>query len=870
MSLLILEQLKSINLKKNCLFCLENCEGNKSYNVSEHSEQLRLLLSCTGKGFSNFFWESLIGAPKKVAFPPVCKQENVENLGEMEEEMEGEDGSTNSWLSLCSNCLKVVQKVKDLHSKLEAIQLLLVDQISSIQRLIKSSSSKVNLLRLGGTGWREENVNKLCNFQDAVVAKSQKSYKIPLVYLEKFNPVVTDCKDVIIGLIGKNNIVPPTLKKNGAKPPPSTSILAFTRDASHIKEEDFDTDWSPEGLSEEDDDDDYKPVTEGRPRKRLNLEIGSCDSGTISKRRRGRPRSEGVKIGTRTQQKVKRIRGRPARSSKFSTSEGSKSCSRDSLQDKAKCLSKNYILKRRQQAPDRAVRTKMLHRIFTCEFCGKVYLQKPAYELHKLAHKRSPPEEQLDGIQEPIECEICNVTFDCSEYYSHLLLHEVPNATKDFPCSHTNCGRKFQIEENLKIHIEVDHDEKSLTSQLLIKKCDVCNICFESCNHLRDHIKRAHKGYISSLLYCRVCSYCCTTNENLISHMHSHSHSDEQVCFLCNSNCNGRVDLLEHFQREHNLLTSATCSFCQEEFLDPYLREVHMRMEHKSKDIYICCYCGKKCYFLVSLIEHINTHDRTQKTDHNCSDCNEYFRNENKLAQHRVKVHGAPKVSCEICGNEYVTPNGLSMHMKEHSKEAYHCKICDKYYGAKSRYDDHMRSLHSDERKFACELCGFTCKTSGVLSRHRLTHTKPFVCNVCDRSFARRFTLNSHMNMHTGSTFVCHICGYEFHNRKSCTAHVKKYHTGDNPMPLYKPQKRRRPRLTWKDTEGNVVIAKNASLYVDPSQLLKAAENGRASESVPETFENIPKTENLSENSGGRNEGPHLNVYDDKMLSNNM
>ncbi|ODM97079.1 putative zinc finger protein [Orchesella cincta] len=812
--------------------------------IPKEFEQLLDLLSDSEKTFSKFFWQLVIGGdPKSVSFSSDCKLENEEGSGgKLEEE------KTN-WLTLCPTCLETVQQVKRLHSELEKIQLLLIDKVSEIHDIVKVCCSKG---KRETVALKRKHSSKLIEFQHQVLSKRRNSSKIPIVFLEKFS--LTSEKSLVDRACN-----PTSLKKDsdegGVFVDNEHQIIEnFTL---HSKHEDSDMDWSPGGSAmEEDDDEDYAPEIEIRSRKMPLPHLSVEYSDSIPKRGRGRPPKNGLPKAV-TKLKIKRVKGKHRRAFKglsedIRTDESAHV--HDSIQDKANRVKKNYILMKkktntRKSRKPATIRKKRHHQNFPCDLCGKVYLKRPAYERHKLDHKQNP-QENIERIQEMKECQVCNEPVDDAEYYSHLLSHEQPDGDKPFTCSLKHCPKKFQIEENLQIHMEVDHVELSFTPhQVAIKKCDVCNICFESNTDLLEHVKRAHKGHIGSLLRCPDCSYCFTTAENLISHMHSHAESDQQICFQCNTNFEDRSALLDHFQEEHNLTTSATCSVCQEEFSDLYWHKVHLRTEHKSKDIYICCYCGKHYCYLASLVNHINTHDRLQKTDFQCPDCEDYFRNENKLAQHRVTVHGAPKVSCEVCGSQYMTPYALSTHMKEHNKEGYHCEFCDKYYGTKARYDDHMRT-HAEERKFACELCVFTCKTAGVLSRHRLTHTKPFVCKVCDRSFSRKFTLNAHMNMHTGASFVCHICGYEFSNRKSCNTHIKKYHTGDNPMPLYKPQKRRRPRLTWKDADGNLVIAKNASQYVDPARLIPSGSAVATRRSASSSNEPVPESSEIPDFKG--------------------
>lgn len=63
-------------------------------------------------------------------------------------------------------------------------------------------------------------------------------------------------------------------------------------------------------------------------------------------------------------------------------------------------------------------------------------------------------------------------------------------------------------------------------------------------------------------------------------------------------------------------------------------------------------------------------------------------------------------------------------------------------------------------------LCFLRFKMEKHLDVHRLTHTaSKFKCNQCDKTYRSKFSLQKHLELHTGSIakpFVCDICGTGF------------------------------------------------------------------------------------------------------------
>ena len=128
----------------------------------------------------------------------------------------------------------------------------------------------------------------------------------------------------------------------------------------------------------------------------------------------------------------------------------------------------------------------------------------------------------------------------------------------------------------------------------------------------------------------------------------------------------------------------------------------------------------------------------------------------------------------DLFGKQFPTKRRLQYHMRTHNKP-HQCTECDKSFATKNELASHVR-MHTDDRPFACAFCTKTFKRKSDCKRHTRTHTgqKPFKCTDCGKSFICSSYLADHRSVHTDRRpFCCHQCGKTFKRLGALRVHSK-------------------------------------------------------------------------------------------------
>ena len=114
--------------------------------------------------------------------------------------------------------------------------------------------------------------------------------------------------------------------------------------------------------------------------------------------------------------------------------------------------------------------------------------------------------------------------------------------------------------------------------------------------------------------------------------------------------------------------------------------------------------------------------------------------------------------------------------------KSFICEICNKGFAKREHLTKHTR-IHKDTKRYTCEYCQKQFRDRYELVRHQRRHTGdfPFRCNDCDKGFMRHERYMTHLRWHSGERpFQCTMCDKSFRDRSELNRHSRR-HTGDLP-----------------------------------------------------------------------------------------
>lgn len=255
---------------------------------------------------------------------------------------------------------------------------------------------------------------------------------------------------------------------------------------------------------------------------------------------------------------------------------------------------------------------------------------------------------------------------------------------------------------------------------------------------------------------------------------------DSEEIVKDNSKLSTQNSSLRHDESEYDF----SCHICCRKFDRMCFLTNHTRDLHGCLPQVACITCGKYLATWESIMSHKRKHS-TEPANFCCLLCNSRFVTQAglnihiKMKHEGVKAVKAEKTStaCDVCNKVFKDANTLKQHSRVHlpddAKFPFMCDLCDKRLVNKYSLKHHIASVHEKTKTISCNICQKLFASRSNLRSHLISHTTENVaCPICNAVFKNRISLQSHKKLHNNSkNFACPDCGKLFFNRNHLERH---------------------------------------------------------------------------------------------------
>lgn len=409
--------------------------------------------------------------------------------------------------------------------------------------------------------------------------------------------------------------------------------------------------------------------------------------------------------------------------------------------------------------------------------CGAISLNNFDLAIHNVFYHS----DQKKRKAERMDCPACETTFpQLLGLKKHLISHHWFVAT-GFENDCTFCGKEFETNDLLRVHLHEKHDidfdespseekpakdkKKSKDSKILKDTKDAKDIkvikAVKNTTDMKEEEKSQPTDSLEavvkleaetsvevleeqpkfSVLFCESCGGYFGSEDDLQNHQENCT--SLRACNLCGKSYKSDNHLRRHVVEYHNTLSPIKCPLCPKVFPRKMNLHNHYKRRHlKQTKKFVCSFCGQSLKGKVALRSH---EDRLHRNIRNfkCPDCPEAFTTRNILRKHSQRhMAERPMLHCQYCERKFSTISGIERHIKKHEGvKDFVCDLalCGKSFYTQSELKRHIK-FHNRDFKHVCPVCNHKFMSPGELKKHSTKHTgeRPYKCHLCECAYARR------------------------------------------------------------------------------------------------------------------------------------
>lgn len=258
------------------------------------------------------------------------------------------------------------------------------------------------------------------------------------------------------------------------------------------------------------------------------------------------------------------------------------------------------------------------------------------------------------------------------------------------------------------------------------------------------------------------------------------------MCLVCKTSSSDAKELEKHFgNHDSSEISRFPCHLCKLKFLKFATLERHQQLVHLKRS---SCVVNRYFNELNQLREESrNTSEEQKEVSADNDEADGLFKDEDSCEGESLsgtKDLEIYKCSFDECQKTFKYQTSLIMHGRcVHSDERpFICDICSKTFKTRSNLNVHIK-MHNNQRNHPCKICDQSFFTSSHLKAHVKVHLKDakYKCSVldCGKMFIHQSSFKKHQNFHSGvKNHHCTICQRYFAQVCHLREHLK-IHTNE-------------------------------------------------------------------------------------------